>query len=250
MSENAAVRGETQGAGLSQVERVVDTFIAPTKTFTDILRSRSVWLPIVLMIIFALATSWTMQQKVGFNQMYQTSLAQSPSQQARLDAMPPEQRAAQMKVGVTFTEYITYSYWAIELIFAALAALVLWGSFNFLAGAKTTFSEMFAVWIYSGLTGLVGAILIIIMLVAVGGDSFNVQDPIGTNIGYFLGSDSAHWLKSLLGSFDLLVFWFMALLIIGTSIVAKVKRSAAAAIIIGWWLLLVVVKTAFAALMS
>ena len=33
-------------AGLSQVERVVDTFIAPSKTITDILRSTSWWLPV------------------------------------------------------------------------------------------------------------------------------------------------------------------------------------------------------------
>ena len=108
---------------------------------------------------------------------------------------------------------------------------------------------MFAVWIYAGLTGLVGAVLIILMLVLAGGENFNPQNPIGTSIGYYLSADSAHWLKSLLGSFDLLVFWFMALLIIGTSIVAKVKRSTAAAIIIGWWVLIVIIKTGFAAIM-
>ena len=40
---DAAVAGP-MGTGLSEVERVVDTFIAPTKTFTDILRSASWWL--------------------------------------------------------------------------------------------------------------------------------------------------------------------------------------------------------------
>lgn len=250
MSDDAVVSGQSEGTGLSQVERVADVFIAPTKTFTDILRSRSVWFPILLTIVFSLAVAVTMQKKVGFDQMYQTTVSQSSSQQARLDSLSPEQRAAQMRVGAEWSGRITYGYWAIGLIFAAICSLVLWGSFNFLAGAKTTFSEMFAVWIYAGLTGLVGAVLIIVMLFAVGGDNFNVQNPMGTNIGYYLSADSSHWLKSLLGSFDLLMFWFMALLIIGTSIVAKVKRSTAAAIIIGWWVLIVVVKTAFAALMS
>ena len=36
--------------GLSQVERVVDTFVAPSKTFTDILRSTSWWLPFLLLV--------------------------------------------------------------------------------------------------------------------------------------------------------------------------------------------------------
>lgn len=249
MSDEAVVDGQAAETGLSQVERVVDVFIAPTKTFTDILRSRSVWFPILLTIIFSLAVAGTMQKRVGFDQMYQSSLAQNPSQQAQMDALPPAQRAARVRVGAAITEGISYGYWAIGLIFAAIAALVLWGSFNFLAGARTTFSEMFAVWIYSGLTGLVGAVLMIVMLITVGGENFNVQDPIGTNIGYYLSADSAHWLRALLGSFDILIFWFMALLIVGTSIVAKVKRSTAAAIIIGWWVLIVIIKTGFAALM-
>ena len=37
--------------GLSQMERVVNTFVAPTATFKDILRSTSWWLPFVLMAV-------------------------------------------------------------------------------------------------------------------------------------------------------------------------------------------------------
>ena len=40
---------------LSQAERVVDTFVAPRKTFTDIRRSASWWLPFVLMV---LSSAW------------------------------------------------------------------------------------------------------------------------------------------------------------------------------------------------
>ena len=39
------------GKPLSQVERVVDTFVAPTATFTDILRSTSWWLPFLLLVL-------------------------------------------------------------------------------------------------------------------------------------------------------------------------------------------------------
>lgn len=248
MSDDVMVDGQTTGAGLSQVERVVDTFVAPRKTFTDILRSRSCWLPILLMIVSSLAVAFTMQKRIGFEQMYSMTLQQSPAQQAQMDSLPPDQRAARMKVGAAITEGISYAYWALSLIGAAIGAVILWASFNFLAGARTSFSEMFTVWIYAALTGLVGAVIIIAMLMIAGGESFNVQDPIGTNPGYYLSPDSPHWLRALLGSFDLLMFWFIGLLIIGTSIVAKVKRSTAAAIVVGWWVLIVILKTAFAAI--
>lgn len=244
MSDGAMVNEQ----GLSQVERVVDTFVAPAKTFTDILRSRSCWLPILLIVIMSLATAFTMQKRVGFDQMYQMTLQQNPAQQARIDALTPEQRPAALKIGAEFTEGISYAYWALSLLGAVIGALVLWASFNFLAGAKTSFSEMFSVWIYASLVGLVTAALIILMLTLNGGDNFNVQDPVGTNIGYYLSMDSPHWLRALLGSFDLIGFWFLGLLIVGTSIVAKVKRSVASAIVLGWWVLIVLVKTAFAAM--
>jgi hypothetical protein len=244
MNDNVVV----DGPGLSQVERVVDTFVAPKKTFTDILQNRSWWLPFLLIVVTSLAVAFTMQKRIGFEHMYEMSLQQNPSQQARIDAMQPEQRPAAMRVGTEFTKWISYSYWAFSLIGAALGALVLWASFNFIAGAHTSFSEMFTVWIYAGLTGLVGAALIILTLTLAGGDSFNIQDPIGTNPGYYLSADSPHWLRAFLGSFDLLGFWFLALLILGTSIVAKVKRNVAAAIVLGWWVLIVLVKTAFAAM--
>lgn len=247
MGDGAIADGQTE-VGLSQVERVVDTFIAPSKTFTDILRSRSCWLPILLMIVVSLAVAFTMQKRVGFDQVYSMTLQQSPAQQAQVDALPPDQRAARMRIGAEITEGISYAYWALGLIGAAIGALVLWASFNFLAGARTSFSEMFAVWIYAALTGLVTAVIIIAMLTIAGGDNFNAQDPIGTNPGYYLSSDSPHWLRALLGSFDLLMFWFLGLLILGTSIVAKVKRSTAAAIVLGWWVLIILVKTAFAAI--
>ncbi len=36
---------------LSQVERVIDTFVAPSKTFHDILRDASWWLPWLLGVL-------------------------------------------------------------------------------------------------------------------------------------------------------------------------------------------------------
>jgi hypothetical protein len=247
MADAAIVDGQTMGPGLSQAERVVDTFVAPSKTFTDILRSRSWWLPFVLMMISSLAVAFTMQKRVGFDRMAEMSLQQNPSQQAQVDSLPPDQRASQMKMRTSITEGISYMYWALILLGAAIGALVLWGSFNFLAGANTTFGEMFAVWMYASLTGLVASLIIILTLVIAGGDSFNIQDPLGTNPGYYLSSESPHWLRAFLGSFDLLSFWFLGLLILGTSIVAKVKRGVAAAIVLGWWVLILLVKVGFAA---
>ena len=51
---------------LSQGARIVDTFIAPTKTFTDIRRSASWWAPWILIGITAVVFGFAMGKQVGF----------------------------------------------------------------------------------------------------------------------------------------------------------------------------------------
>src|ERR1700730_2394052 len=55
MSESNAVvpQSETAAPALSQIQRVLYIFTAPSKTFTDILRSSNWLLPFVLSLIFS-----------------------------------------------------------------------------------------------------------------------------------------------------------------------------------------------------
>ena len=81
---------------LSQVERVVDTFTAPSKTFTDILRDASWWLPWLLSVLVTLGFGLAIQQKVGWDKAYANILLHSPqAQQDRMSQLPPDQQAKQ-----------------------------------------------------------------------------------------------------------------------------------------------------------
>jgi len=72
---------------------------------------------------------------------------------------------------------------------------------------------------------------------------------VGTNPAYYL-PDSAPWLKAALSFFDVIGIWNLILLVIGTSIVAKVSRGKAAAIVVGWWVLLLILSVVTAAATS
>src|SRR2546427_10850847 len=65
MDDIVAVEGQASGPGLSQVERVVDTYVAPTKTFKDILRDASWWLPYLLGAVLGLLFAYVILNKVG-----------------------------------------------------------------------------------------------------------------------------------------------------------------------------------------
>jgi Yip1 domain len=250
MNDVVAVNGQHTEQGLSQVERVVDTFIAPTKTFTDILRSTSWWLPFLLAVVVSLGVTFAIDKQVGFDRVVENVIHDSPKQEEQISSLPPDQRAGRMKVMEAGYKYVSYSTPIIILVISAIGALVNWGSFNFGLGARTTFGEMFCVWMYASLPRLLSGLLTLIT-VCFGGnaESFNLKNPVGTNIAYYL-PDSAPWLKAALSFFDVIGIWNLILLVIGTSIVAKVSRGKAAAVVVGWWVLLLILSVVTAAASS
>jgi len=46
---------QATSAPLSEGQRIVDTFVAPSKTFADVLRKSSWWGPLLLMIVVSIA---------------------------------------------------------------------------------------------------------------------------------------------------------------------------------------------------
>ena len=84
----------TDGKPLTEVERVVDTFVAPSKTFTDIKRNASWWVPWLLMSIFGLAMVFTVDKKLGMDTAYENQMRLSPKQMDKMDQLPPDQKAA------------------------------------------------------------------------------------------------------------------------------------------------------------
>jgi hypothetical protein len=234
---------------LTQVQRVVDTFTEPSKTFTDILRNTSWWLPFLLGVLVSIGYCATVQKQVGWGKTYDNVLRQDPKAQARMANVPPASAANAHAIGAKITEISAYIWPALGLIIAAIAAAVLMATLNFGFGGHAKFSQLFAVWMYAGLPMLIKILLAIIALFAgLSGDSFLISNPVGTNVGYYLSTDAPRWLYTLASSIDIFTFWMLALLVIGCSIVGKIKRSSAAMAVIGWWLLILIVRTGFAAM--
>jgi len=234
---NEAVAEVPVATGLGQIERVVDTFIAPSKTFQDILRSASCWLPILLLIASTLGLGFVVEKQVGFDRAYDNQVHLSPRTEKQLADSTPEQRDRIVKIGVAATKYFTYGAFVLILIFLAIYSLVLWGSFNFGLGAQTTFPQVFAVTMYAALPYLVTTVLTIATLYLGGNaDAYDYKNPVGTNLAYYF-PDVTGALKGLLQSLDLVKIWSDVLVAIGMSIVAK-KTIVQSAVVVGiFWLI-------------
>jgi hypothetical protein len=242
--------GGNEQRGLSQVARVVNTFVAPTATFQDILRSTSWWLPFVLLSLSALGVAFTIQRQVGWQQVVQTQMQMNPSQQSQMASLTPAQQASQMHGMVLGYQISAFASPLLVLAMSALAALLLWATFNFGLGARTTYGQIFCLWLYCSLPHLLVDMVTVLRLWLGGSaESFDLKMPAGTSLGYYF-PDVSPWLRTLLTSLDAVAIWGLVLLVIGGAIVAKVKRGQAAAVVVGWWLLIVLVGVAATAAFS
>ncbi len=237
-------------AGLNQVERVVDTFVAPTKTFQDILRSSSWWLPFLLILLTSALFTVSVDRQVGFDRVYDNILRESPKAQDRISQLTPEQRTAQVTIGVKFTKIISYAFPVIVLIVVAIYSLILWAAFNFGLGATTKYPQVFAVVMYAALPGmLLGILTWVTVTFGANADAFNINDPVGTNLAYYM-PDASLWMKSLLGRLDILKLWTLALETVGMAVIAKKTVVQSAVVVVGFWLLITVISVGYAAMQS
>ncbi len=245
----AVIQPEASAPPLSQGQRVLDTFIAPSKTFTDILRSSSWWLPWLIGIAVSLSLGYSIQQKIGWNKVYDNVVRQSPAQQQRLDQLSADQQVRAKQVGAGITKGIFWASPALGLLFAVIMAAVLMATINFGFGGRSKFGQMFALVMYGTLPLAIKALLGIITIYAgVDPDSFNVNNYVGTNIGYYLSLDTPRWLMALGTSIDVVTIWTLILLTIGCSILGKVSRGKAAGAVWGWWVLFVLFRVIGAAI--
>lgn len=249
MPDQAAFSPVNSATSLNQWQRVVNLFIAPDKTFLDIRHNTSWWLPWIITSILILAFAFTVQQKVGWSQVYTNMLSHNPKAMQRIQQAPPDRVAATMSIGTKATEISFFAQPILILIGGFIIAVVLWGTLNFLFGAQARYGEILSVWFYSALPMALLAILAIITLYSgLDPSTFYVKNPVGTNIGYYLSSDTPRWLVTLLTSVDVLKIWTAVLLTIGCAKVARIKKGYTAVAVFGWWIIIILVSIGFTAI--
>jgi len=222
-------------AGLSEGARLVNTFIAPSKTFTDLRRNASWWGPWLLISIFALLFIYSMDRQIGFEQISKNEVANS-SRADQFDKLPADQQVKQLKVSSTVVRYLSYGIPVTILLFFAITTLVLWVSFKVAAGADVSFKTAYAIVFYASLPGIIASILgTASMFAGVNPEGFNVNNPVATNPAYFMDRAANKFLYGMASGLDIIVIWTIVLMGIGFACTSKVKRSTAIAIVAGWY---------------
>jgi len=238
-------------AGLSEGARLVDTFIAPTKTFTDLRRNASWWAPFALMVIVSVLFVWVVDRNIGFQKVTENNIQMSPKAAERLERMPADQRTQAMDRQEKVTRYISYGFFLFILIWNVIIAAILLATFKFGASADVSYKTSLAIIMYASLPSVLKSLLGIISVAAgASADSFTFQNPVATNPGYFLSVADNPFLYRLASSLDIIMIWILVLTAIGFSSVSKVKRSTAMMIVFGWYVVFVLISAGAGALFS
>ena len=234
---------------LSEGARIVNTFIAPSKTFTDLRRNASWWAPWLLISIFSLVFIWAIGKQVGFEQVSKNQIAHS-SRADQFDKLPPEQQARQLALSGKIVAFFGYGSPALILFYFLIETLALWVTFKMVLGAETSFKEAYAIVMYAALPSIFGAILGTIALFAgINPEGFDIKNPVGTNLAYYLDPDTtAKFVRGMASSLDLINIWGAILLGIGFASTSKVKRSTAIIVVVVWYLAFKVIASALASL--
>jgi hypothetical protein len=221
---------ESAPIGLSEPQRVLNTFFAPTKTFEDIRRNASWWVPWLLGSIISTCFIVTVDKKIGFETIVNNQMAQAPEFVKRaMERVPPEQRRQNIERQIASQRIgALYLGWLFYLIIAIILAALVMFVFNFILEAGIPFKNALAIWFYASLPrGLFAILGIVVLMIGVDPSGFDLENPVATNLAAFMDpSTSGKFLYRLCSGIDIFAIWAVILLGMGFASQSKKKISA------------------------
>lgn len=243
---------EPQQPGLSEGARLIDTFIAPTKTFEDLRRNQSWWVPWLVGAIVALIFGVVAGQKVDFVRLTQQQIEQSKMRQRQMERLSPEQQEQQLRIGAIITKYAFYGAPIFSLISGLIGAAILMAIFSFGFGAEVPFPRAMAIVFYSFLPRAIYTLLLALSLLF-SSDPSSIDllgNPMPTNVGFFMDPQGNKFLYSLISNLDLFALWTVVLLGLGFAAASsnrKLKPGTGITTMLLIYLALILIGAAFKA---
>ncbi len=224
---------------LSQGARIVNTFIAPSKTFTDLGASVKWWtwiVPWVILSVTAILFAYAVGQKVTFAKAGENVLQTRPKQYDRIQAMSPGDRDKNMQLVEKQTKIGAYAFPVIDIVLLLIVSAALLGTFTFVANAKVSFKLVLAIAAYAGLPGAIRFLLATGTLFAgISADTFNINNPVATNLGALFSATDNPVLYTAGSFIDVFGIWTLVLTAIGFTCVSKTKLGTALTIVFAWY---------------
>jgi hypothetical protein len=250
MTPEAIQVSEPGPAGMGLFGRLTGVFFEPAKTFEDIGRRPSWFVPLLLVMLAGIAYAFMLGQQVGWDQVMNQTRNLSPKVAERMDQqmanMPADQRQRALDIQ---TKVVTPAqYYGQAILGPPIGALVRSGLIMLIAGvmmsAGLRFKQVFAVVCFAGMPNVIQALLKAVVVV-LKKQEINVFNPLAFNPGAFMDmATSPKFLYTIAVSLDVFTIWTMLLMAVGLSAAAGRKRlsfgGALVAVVAPWALLILI----------
>jgi len=237
---------EADTPALSFPERLMGIFISPGETLEDVARKPGFWAPLIALVLGAVAVSESMLWKIGMERMVRMGIEQS----SRASSMSPEQMDQAVRQGARIGGILAHFG---GLLGAPIYLLILAGlgilTVNLIFGAPTKFKTVFSVICYANLVSLLGSLMGVAVILFGDPDHFNPQNPVPSNVGFFLNpTQVSKPLYALASSPDIFTIWMLILVAIGLSkgTGSKTKPLSIFLVYVGLWAIWILGKVGLA----
>jgi hypothetical protein len=217
-------------------------FISPAETLADVARKPGFLAPLIAVVIAAIAVTETMLWKIGMERIVRMSIEQS----SRASSMSPDQMDQAVRQGARIGAIFAHIGGIVVppialLIIAGLGLLIV----NLIFGAQTKFKKVFSLICYANLVSLLGSLMAVAVILFGDPDHFNAQNPVPSNVGFFLNPrEVSKPLYSLASSADIFTIWLLILIAVGLAegTGRKVKPLTIFLVYAGFWVVWILVK--------
>jgi hypothetical protein len=221
---------EPQPSGMSELSRLTGVFFEPSKAFADIAARPGFWVPLILTILAGMAFTAAIGARIGWDRVIQQQM------ESRLEKVSPDQRAAadsSIEMQKKFAP--VFGYAAATLgppIGYLVGSAVLLGIVAGIMSAPVKFKQIFAIFCYAGLPGLIFVVLaIVVMFLKANPADFDIRNPLAFNAASFMDRQtSSKFVYSLASSIDLFTLWKIYLIAAGLKAAGGKKLSFAGAL--------------------
>ena len=219
--------------GMSGFARIMGVFFEPGKTFEDIGKRPTWFLPLLIIVLSTIAFTMVLGQHVGWDHIVRQQVENS-SRAAQLSA---EQREAQISVGARMAPIFGFATVVLIPLGYVITAGILLAMTAMMSGGLK-FKQVYAVMCHAGLPGVLFALLGVVVMFLKKPEDFNVNNPLMFNAGAFMDPQSASkFAYSLATSIDLFSFWMIFLIATGLKGAAGKRLSfggAMTAVVVPW----------------
>jgi hypothetical protein len=223
--------------------RIAGVFFEPGKTFQEIGKKPSWFLPLLLIVVATMGFTIAYGQHVGWESVVRQNFENS----SRAAQMTPDQKEQAIATGARIAPIFGY----MTAVFIPVGYLIMSGvllGITAMMSAGLKFKQVFAVICHSGLPSVVFAILGTVVMFLKRPADFNIQNPLVFNLGAMMDPSGSKKLYTLATSMDLFSFWMIFLIATGLSAAAGKRLSfggALTAVVIPW-AVFVLIKSALA----